>query len=310
MLVYTSSNKEIDDVILNYKNIQFNTDLLLNDIIKISDTLVCFATTSENKKTFYIIMITIHSSYVVVKYYTIEIFELYHYILYSDIKLQLYDNFSTLGFSYVDENNLYFSGLAILNYANSNDIHLDLSNIDDIDINNIIIDLHSNVKIDNNIFGLIPDKIQIIDLINCEDVNLISLNKLNNITKSDIIYNMEENENIKLEFINHIFYPINCTIKYQYIIKQPGLEIYNSFAGQIDKIIKDEASYYKINTFKGKISYYNIFLGSNNFDDKTEEKEEEEKEKEEEKEEEIEITYTIEKQSEENIGITIINSNR
>ena len=221
------------DVELNYNNVQFNTDLSLNDIIKVEDNKVCFSTTSENKDILYIIIIEVYNNNISIKYYLIEIFNLYNLKFLSDLKLHLYGNFISSGFNFYqdDEEDLYYSGLILFSYANTSDIYLDLTENNNIDINNIIIDLQNNVNIENNIFGLIYKNIRIIEIINCDNVILISTTKNKNITLKDSVtfYNLDKNENIKLEFINNTFYPINCTIKYKYIITEPEIAVYNTY---------------------------------------------------------------------------------
>ncbi|MBP5698576.1 MAG: hypothetical protein J6W96_03515, partial [Alphaproteobacteria bacterium] len=190
----------------------------------------------------------------------------------------------------VDEDNIHYSGLIIFSYPNTTDVYINLKTLENVDINNIIIDLQNHVKIENNIFGLIYSSIQITEKINCDNILLNSTTKGSEITTN---YKLDEGENIHLGFVDNIFYEINCTLKYRYIITEPELEVFNSYPVSIDGTLSSdtESNFRKnVHNYKGKTSYFIIFYG----DETTEEEEEEEENKEEEEEEEREIESEIE----------------
>ena len=195
----------------------------------------------------------------------------------------------------------------ILSYGNSTDDYLDLNNYllnhNETNNHNIIIELKNNIKIENNIFGYIYSHIQIIDKINCNNISLIS--STNNLIET--IYNLQINENIilNLDFSNNQYYPINCTLKYRYVITEPELDEFDDYCKiKNTDILKDNA---KENFIKqkyiGKISSYNIFLkiDDNNIDKDKEEELEEEKQVKELEEEKQEEEFEEEKQEEEEV---------
>ena len=132
----------------------------------------------------------------------------------------------------------------ILSYGNSTDDYLDLNNYllnhNETNNHNIIIELKNNIKIENNIFGYIYSHIQIIDKINCNNISLIS--STNNLIET--IYNLQINENIilNLDFSNNQYYPINCTLKYRYVITEPELDEFDDYCKiKNTDILKDNA---------------------------------------------------------------------
>ena len=202
----------------------------------------------------------------------------------------------------VEEDNIHYSGLIIFSYPNSSDAYINLKTMKNFDINNIIIDLQNNVKIENNIFGLIYSSIEITEMINCDNVLLNST-----IDGSKINYKLNESENIQLRFVGNNLYDINCTLKYRYIITEPKYEIFDSYSTK--KVIalgSDSENNFKSQVLKynGKTTIYNIFLENKIIEEQIieegEEEEEEEKKEEKEKEEEEEEKgqYEIRKEEE------------
>ena len=313
---YTSDNKKVteycSDIQINYNNIQFNMDWSLNDVIRVSNSRVCFITTTQNKEILYIALIEIsnNNKNVIFRYYQINLYSSYNYKILSDIKGHLFNNMASLAFSFcqnsncnVDENNIHYSGLLIFSYPNSTDVYINLRTKKNIDIKNITIDLQKNVKIENNIFGLIYSSIEITEMINCDNV---LLNSTTDGSKIITNYKLDEGENIQLQFIGNNFYDINCTLKYRYIITEPNQNIYDSYP--VQKVISsgsDSEYNFKsqIHKYKGKTSIYNIYLGSETIEEQTNEKDKEEeveKNEEKEKEEETSVENTREEKEEEN----------
>ena len=136
------------------------------------------------------------------------------------MRAHLYNNFISLGFSYCRQENCYnevdsdhYSGFLLFSYPNGTDNKLNISeylfNNNDIKINNIIIDLKKDARIENNIFGYIYYGINIKEN-GCSNIKILSYknNSLVNIDKPI------EEEKIKIQFINDIYNAINCKIKY------------------------------------------------------------------------------------------------
>lgn len=87
-VLYYNSNS-YQDIEINYKDTQFNIDSSLNDIVKLNEKKICFSTISENKEILYIILINLYQGYLNIRYYPIEIFNLYGYKFFSEIRFFL-----------------------------------------------------------------------------------------------------------------------------------------------------------------------------------------------------------------------------
>ena len=228
-------------------------------------------------------------------------FSLYNYKFLFDMRMHLYENFISFGFSFCnqskcddDKTDPHYSGFMIFSYSNTTDVYLNLANNHNIDINNITIDLKHNSKIENNIFGLVYSNIQIKDLINCDNISFIST--LNNTVISKN-YKLKENENIKLTFKDNNYYHINCTLKYTYFITEPNFDIYNIYTNKITTIlgVDNKINFNKeIKIYEGKTSFYNIFFEEDKYENEISDKlKENEKEEEEEEKEINQKTYQL-----------------
>ena len=91
---------------INLDKYNLNKDYLKNDIIKISDHKIAVFSTSNNKKILYIIILLFfngennNSNNIKINYYSIEIYKLFNYSLYDDIKMHLLDKFLILAYSF------------------------------------------------------------------------------------------------------------------------------------------------------------------------------------------------------------------
>ena len=149
----------------------------------------------------------------------------------EEIRMHNYNNFIAFGFSYVK--NYLSSSLFIFSYPNSTDNILSLydhlynySNENGIDIN-----LKNEVRIENNLFGYVFKNIEIINLYNCENLNLKS-------SQEDILiipfYNLTENERIKAYIKINDSHSFNCRIEYRYKITEPNLSVYDNYKFELD----------------------------------------------------------------------------
>ena len=104
---YKSSSSSVTDyaaaIEIKYNNIQFSTDLSLNDVIRISNERVCFITTSEDKTILFIVLIDISSSIDLFKYYQINLYSSYNYKILSDLKGHLFNYLVSIAFSFCQE---------------------------------------------------------------------------------------------------------------------------------------------------------------------------------------------------------------
>ena len=254
----------IKEIILNKTH--FYSNIMMNDIIKLTNNKICFCSTSEQKDKIYIILINLFDEIKYkIRYYKIEILQLYNYILHLDIGIHNYNNFFiAFGFSYVNQNivgdihDRAFNSLLIFSYPNSTDNALYLDNylynystFKSIDIN-----LEKDVKIENNIFGYIFSGIQIINLTNCDNFQLIGSNSNNQI---NINYTLKQNEILKFKFNIENYQPFICILHYIYKIIEPNLDIYDEYPEYLDGLNETYENFTKTE-YPGRLTYYDIIL--------------------------------------------------
>ena len=255
-----------ESILIDFHNISFNYDCLLNDLIRISDFKISFITMDINKEILYIILLEIYSpKSFSIKLYKIDIYNIYNIKFYNDIREHLYNQLISFGFNYCNKknceniNDTHYTAFLIFGYPNSTNEYLNLSQYLEINegniFDNITIDLKKNTKMENNIFGYVYSHINIIKLIGCDDIILKSTNE-NNIYEN---YELLENEEIKISFKNQIK-SFNCTIYYKYVITDINYTDDKYYF--IDNIISNDFNYEEIqtNNYSGKISFYNIIF--------------------------------------------------
>ena len=242
---YDNNSKEFKDYLtditeIDLDKIDFNNYYLLNDIIKISDNKICFTSTSEERDKLYIVIIRImNTEKVVLRYYSIAIYKLNNYKFLFEMRLFLYKNFISFAFSFCPLQSCNNGGAGILNtaliffsYANGKDFKLDLTQFlffhNNIKIDDFIINLKENVTIDNNIFGLVYLGIKIKEINNCNNIRFLSSKDESKFININSV--LEEDENIRLKFLNNIYNTVECIISYTYIIIEPSYEDYNEYS--------------------------------------------------------------------------------
>ena len=236
----------------------FNNYPLLNDFIKISNKKLCFISTSDTKQELYIFLFHIFEiKKIIIRYYTLEIYNKYSFKFMYETRGHLYNNYIAYAFSFYhqseceNKNNPHNVGFMIFSYPNGTHYNLNLTeylfNNNNIKINNLFIDLKNNVRIDNNIFGLVYSGIEIKEINNCSNISFIS--SLNENTYIEITSNLKENEKIKI--VLNSYNAINCLIKYIYIITEPGFNEYNSFSTRITTFGEDTEDIFN----EGKSTY-------------------------------------------------------
>ena len=199
--------------------------------------------------------------------YSINIFDLYHYNIHLDLKAYNYNNFIALAFSNhntiieecKDDNDYYRSCIAliILNYPNStdNNIILDEYLRRNFTINNINISLENNLIFENNIFGYKLSGIYIRNIINCDNLKIITSLYNNSIYLN---YTLTKDEIIKLEFSGNNYKSFNCNLQYNFIITEPET-LYSNYLVESDgdEVIINEEYYI------GRLTYFDIILKEN-----------------------------------------------
>ena len=227
---------------------QFNTEPLLNDLIKINEKRFSLISCSKNKLILYVNLFDLYNSRknIKIRLFKIDIYKLYNYKIFSDISPIMFNNYLALSMSVCNSLNCeddfsdpYFTVLLFFSYINGSDYNINTTsyfenreNIEN-DNDDIIIPFPNISQIDNNIFGYqVIEKIKIISIPN----EIILYYKGNNITKKEIKIGEEINSNIDL-----IISPKNDVLKndstyffeYRHNISEPTYDIFNSFAYKI-----------------------------------------------------------------------------
>ena len=236
---------DLNDIIKEEE--QFNTQPLLNDLIKINDKRFSLISSSKDKLVLYIILFDLYNNgqNIKIRLYKIDINNLYNYKIFSDISSIMYNNYLTLSMSACNslkcedefEDNI-FTVLLFFNYFNGSDYNFNISSYfenqenADNDDDDIIIPFPNVSQIDNNIFGYqIMKRIKIISI-----PNEIILYSRNLADKSEIKEGDEINSNI-----DFIITPKNDTLKndstyfieYQYLISELDYDEFNKFPYKI-----------------------------------------------------------------------------
>ena len=266
---YTTMNNynSLGPNLLNF-DIKFNNDCMLNDILKISDTKICYVAPSLDNLILYVSIITLinNDTNVNIRYYTQLIYEQNNYMIFKDLKLELYNNqFITLGLSLCnttecerDEIGFHFASFIIFNYPNSSDVHIDLLNLLDItneEITNMAFNLEEYTKIENNLLGYVFKEIIILSI--PDKIKLISTNTQLEIEEGDTL---SKNENFTLNFDPNVIIEIN-----NYIIEY-ALVITEGDYDEEAQLFSNEYYFFNVNgnemlekgTYIGKTSYFTI----------------------------------------------------
>lgn len=213
---------EFENIELNKKS--FNTDRLLNDIIKINDFKICYISVNSEKTYLYLVIITLYKNDTLmnIRYYNIEMSDQYSINGFLNLKASLYKNFISLAFSHCIESTCssYNSSLIIFSYPNSTDYTLDL--IKELKTTNKKIEndfsfnFEETLKIENNIFGFVFKGTKIIDIEN--GIYLKNVSNLNIIEADTILL---DTENVFLSFDTHTSYQKkDYVIEYAFVLRE------------------------------------------------------------------------------------------
>ena len=122
------------EIILNQRDDFFGA-LLMNNIIRINENKICFCTIPSNKETIYIILINFFGNkQIKIRYYSIQIYPLYHYKILFESTIHNYNNYIAFAASYCpnqkcnDNNDEHYVGLMVFSYPNSTDSEFNLEN--------------------------------------------------------------------------------------------------------------------------------------------------------------------------------------
>ena len=268
---FNSDNQTFIDYLPSFelsKN-NFLKNLLINDLIKLTENKIIFSSVIEEKTIVYIILIDIFADKKIkLRYYPLKLYENHHLKVLFDLRLHNYNNFSALGLSLcpTDEckfdNNTHYSTLMILNYPNSTDQTLYIDKYlynNNITIDNIEIDLKQYLKFENNIFGYVFLKASIKNIAGCGDYKFyLSTNEEVEIKEGDYL---EGNEKIKIKYKGQEkFFPSlsDCQIEYSFIATEPDLNNYDLYPEIKDG--ESDSHFFEKQNYTGRLSYYNIKL--------------------------------------------------
>ena len=250
-----------DNTFYNYNNFgsvsigkkEFNSNAMLNDIIKINDYKICFIAPSYNKESLIIVIFFLYNNdqNMIIRYYSFEMLNEYKVKFFNDLRAFLFNNFISLAFSHCPqsqcENNedKHFSSLIIFNYPNStSDNSIDLTQY-----------LYLNNKIDNFNFSLdenINYDIENTSLIYKESENIIERNS-----------SLVEGQIETLIFPSNLTYEgRNYTIEYAYILTDPDYSKVNDYISNVDDSYcgPSEERYYQKSEYIGRSIYFNITI--------------------------------------------------
>ena len=268
--------KEYGTEIVNYRNYggftldhyTFNANLHLNDIIKIKSSQICFTSVDNSKEILYIALFIFYSDYskMMIRYYKIDLYQIYHKKVFFDLKLTEFGNYLTISSSMClstecsSNSNDHYSFLIIFGYPNSADVDFDLIqylNETNQDLNNMNIILHKYINtkaIENNIFGYVYKGIKILSV---PDSLNIKSNELE--IKQD--YYLQENENISISIsIENQNEKDEYIIKYALVYSDPD---YSNLYDYVDFYVSktEESDYYSdefIEEYIGRTAYFKI----------------------------------------------------
>ena len=252
---YTSNitDYSISEIVLN-KIQQINRSLKLNDIIKINGNKICFCV-SNRKTKLSIILINLFEQMYKVRYYFLDISNLYNYNYIMRIQIHNFNKFIAFAFDY-NSNQTIYDAFLIFSYPNTSDNQMILDNyIYNFSFDNYVnIDIEKEIK--NNIFGYIIEDIFINDLFNCDYLKFFS-----SISTTKIYPNstLKKNESINLNLSIGIYNEYNCTLKFTPIATEPDENIYDRYANSKDEINYNNSNFQKDDYF-GRLTYFNIYL--------------------------------------------------
>ena len=268
---FDSSQNSFKDFLpsLEISKRNFLKNLLINDLIQLTESKIVFSSVIEDKKIVYIILINFFGDIKIkLRYYSMNLYETHHFKVLFDLRLHNYNNFIALGLSLcpTDEclfdNNTHYSTLMILNYPNNTDQTLYLDEYlyyNNITIDNIEIDLKEYLNFENNIFGYVFLKTSINNITGCGDYKFyLSTNEEVEIKGGG---NLEGDEKLKIKFKGPgDFFPLleDCLIEYSFVATEPDLVKYDNYSERLEG--EDDAGFFEKENYTGRLSYYNIKL--------------------------------------------------
>ena len=248
----------------------FNYNVLLNDIVKLNNNKIAFSAPLQERRIVYIIILNIFTisqvKKVKIRYYLIQLYDLYHLRILSDLRIHKYNNYLAFAISYCpqelceNDDNEHYPGLMIFSYPNSTDITINFDTYlfeNNIDPRNFNLDLTNALTLENNIFGYILSNIYIIKIDGPHSKYFAYSSKDESI-KIEQNYKMEKDEKLIFKFTgDEQFLPkMNKKIEYYFIATEPEYNIYDTYPDEIEGE-SDEYNFSK-EEYIGRLSYLYI----------------------------------------------------
>ena len=245
------------------KALNLENGTLLNDMIKLSDSKLCFmAYNAEKYKRIFVIIINNYSGEKIkIKYYYSNIYKLYNYRFPRELRISYYNNLIAMATGFKNDDETYASTfLLIFSYPNSTDFDVNIT--DKLrSFSNIYINPKENCFINNNLFGYIFYGIKIMDF--SEGYELKSKNNNTEINKNSILIN---NDQIEFVLSKKINFQQNGKIEYAMVLTEPDYNEFSQYSPIIDNSycggVDDEENFFNKNLYVGKTSYINIIIDS------------------------------------------------
>ena len=197
-----------------------------------------------------------------IKYFKIQIFEIFHNNILNSFKSYLYNNnyLSLISNFYSKEENSkdgkHFNSLILFGYPNITNTKVDIINRL-FNENEIIVDLYNGITIENNIFDYEIEGI-LIKRFNCDGFKLIS-NKTGIELKGNNI-NLVLNEKINVLFSNNNYNKKFCSIEYNVKVKDLSFNNINTYINKINNTYEDnneKNNYITLSNIE-RNGYYNL----------------------------------------------------
>jgi hypothetical protein len=250
----------------------FNSNAMLNDIIKLNDNNICYISCSKDKN--YLIIVTLffydNDEHMTIRYYRYEMFGTYHIKFYKEIRGFYFNEYISIAFSHCSNNQCsedtdqHKSSLIIFNYPNSpKDQSVDLieyiySTNNQIETFTFKLNQEISCHIDNNIFNYQCKGIKLISY--PQDIKLLYKHNEQIIEKNSFL---EMDKNLKVIFLNNDTYKgMNYTIEYAFVLQQPQFSDINNYIYMKDDAFASfsEQSYYFQKEYIGKSAFYNLTI--------------------------------------------------
>ena len=172
------SNSDYEDSKIIIEKSDFNYTLAFTDLVKINDNKIAFVSCSTSKEILYIIVLNIFNksakNLVKIRYYSIQLWALYHIKILKDLRIHNYNDYLVCGISYCNiqkcetDDDEHYPGLMMFSYPSINDKSLNLEEYiykdNNMDLLNLKWDLSKQLIIQNNIFGYILNSTYIIKI--------------------------------------------------------------------------------------------------------------------------------------------------